>query len=89
MGREERKMKKKEEQWGEGRVKEECSIMYSGFCPGNCWLKCGGDTFEIGPGLPTKTERGAASANQSILSRHLLCLENPQILTFNSAGIQS
>lgn len=59
------------------------------FCPGNCWLKCCCDTFEIGPGLPTKTDRGAANTSQSILSRHLLGLENPQILTFNSAGIQS
>lgn len=31
MGREERKMKKKERAVGEGGVKEECSIMYSGF----------------------------------------------------------
>lgn len=55
-------------------MKEECSIMYSGFVQVTLGSNAAADTFEIGPGSPTKTDRGAASAGQSILSRHLLGL---------------
>lgn len=84
-----KKKKKKNTAVEVGGVKEGRCIMYNVFVQVAVGSNAAATHFEIGPGLPTKTDRSAASTSQSIFPRHLLGLENLQILTFNSAGIQS
>lgn len=62
--------------------------MYCGFVQVTVGSNAAVTHLKLALACPQRQREAPASTSQSILSRHLLGLENPQILTFNSAGIQ-